>query len=208
MGNDKGDYLDHAYGLETAEDTRRLYAGWAETYEAETAANGYVSPARCAAALAGAVDDLSAPLLDLGCGTGLSGVAFRAAGFTTIDGTDFSPEMLALAEAKAGVYRRLIPGDVTRPLPGAAGDYAQIAAVGVFSPAHAPPAMVDRAVAHLPPGGHFVFTLNDHALAEPGYQARVRALEAGGTAEVVFSEYGDHLPKRDLKALVTVLRRL
>ncbi len=57
-----------------------------------------------AAALAALVGDLDAPLLDLGCGTGLSGEAFMSAGFSVIDGTDFSETMIAVARNKPGLY--------------------------------------------------------------------------------------------------------
>jgi hypothetical protein len=59
---------------------------------------GYATPARLAEALAAHVPDRTAPLLDFGCGTGLSGQALRAAGFTTLDGTDITPGMLEKAE--------------------------------------------------------------------------------------------------------------
>ena len=206
-GADKG-FLDRAYDLEGAEATKALYKDWAESYEAEVRANGYVTPARCAEALAGQVPDKAAPLLDLGCGTGLSGEAFKAAGFATIDGTDFSEEMLAYARRKPDLYRTLVRGDLTNPLPAKPGDYAHIAAVGVFSPGHGPPEMIDQVMALLPPGGCFVFSLNDHALADPDYEGRMRAVVEAGTAEIVFREYGDHLPKQDLKAAVCVLRKL
>lgn len=201
-------FLDRAYELQDAEKTRAFYEEWAATYEAETLANGYVTPGRCAAALADCVADRGAPLLDLGCGTGLSGLAFRDAGFTCIDGTDFSQEMLACARTKDGLYRNLISGDLNEPLPGAPGDYGNIAAVGVFSPGHAPPEMIDAVMERLPVGGCFVFSLNDHALAIPGYERHMDALVGGGRAEVAFREYGDHLPKRAIGAVVCVLRRV
>lgn len=206
-GNDEV-FLDRAYGLEDAENTKDFYKEWAATYEAETRANGYVTPTRCAAALAALATDKSAPLLDLGCGTGLSGKAFSDVGFTTIDGSDFSAEMLAYARTKQGVYRTLILGDLNNPLPGAPGEYANIAAVGVFSPGHAPPEMIDEVMSKLPAGGCFVFSLNDHALEIPGYQRHMDELVDSGKAEVAFREYGDHLPKREIKAEVVVLRRL
>ena len=206
-GNDEG-FLDRAYGLEDPENTKGFYKEWAATYEAETRANGYVTPSRCAVALAKLATDKSAPLLDLGCGTGLSGEAFSDIGFTTIDGSDFSEEMLAYARTKQGVYRTLILGDLNNPLPGAPGDYANIAAVGVFSPGHAPPEMIDEVMSKLPAGGCFVFSLNDHTLEIPGYQQHIDRLVESGEAEVTFREYGDHMPKREIKAMVVVLRRL
>ncbi len=200
-------FLQRAYDLDGGEATQALYSDWAATYEAEVRANGYVTPSRCAVALAAHAADVAAPLLDLGCGTGLSGEAFRAAGFATIDGTDFSDAMLAHARTKPGVYRRLTRGDLTTPIPAEPGDYANMSAVGVFSPSHAPAAMIETAISLLPPGGCFVFSLNDHALEDASYREVVDGLAAAGTAQPVFDEYGDHLPGIDLKAAVIVLRR-
>jgi predicted TPR repeat methyltransferase len=203
----KTGFLDTVYGIETQDDTRRLYRDWAETYDDEVLGAGYASPGRVAAAMANAVKDRTAPLLDLGCGTGLSGEAFRQAGFTTVDGTDFSEEMLESAKAK-GVYRSLFKGDLSRPIPAEPGDYADIAAVGVFSPSHAPAEMIDQVMDLLPKGGCFGFTLNDHALDEKIYEERTELLVAQGTCEIAFKQYGDHLPERDLKSMVYVLRKL
>jgi predicted TPR repeat methyltransferase len=204
--NGQGKFFERAYDLADAEQTRRLYDEWAASYDEELRAAGYASPARTAAAMAAAVADRSAPLLDLGCGSGLSGEAFRAAGFTLIDGTDFSAEMLAVAASK-GVYRELFQGDLNTPIPARPGSYANAAAVGVFSPTHAPAAMIDAVVALLPPGGCFGFSLNDHALAEPVYEERIGDLVDGGAVEVVSGEYGDHLPQIGLKAKIYVLRK-
>jgi len=73
MPNERKGFLERAYGLDDAESTRDFYRDWAATYDEEIRANGYATPRRCAAALAGLVEDTSAPLHDLGCGTGLSG---------------------------------------------------------------------------------------------------------------------------------------
>ena len=207
MGDQDKGFLDNAYTVETPEQTKAFYNDWAATYEAEIKANGYATPTRCAEALAALASDKTAPVLDLGCGTGLSGEALRAAGFTAIDGTDFSEEMLAHADRKPGLYRELTRGDLTRPLPAEPGQYTHVAAIGVFSPSHAPAAMVDRVLELLPSGGLFVFSLNDHTLEDPSYEERVDAAAADGTADVVFREYGEHLPGHGLKALVYVLRK-
>lgn len=208
MASDERTFLDEVYGVEDAETTRSLYADWAATYDDETRAAGYVTPGRCAGALADAVDDLSAPIHDLGCGTGLSGEALKAAGFSTVDGSDFSQAMLDFAHTKEGVYRSLMLADMNNPLPFAAGEYAHVAAVGVFSPGHAPPETIDDVMDRLPVGGCFVFSMNDHALEIPGYQQHIDALVQAGRAETAFREYGDHLPKHGLKSMVVVLRRL
>ena len=203
---DESGHLGGAYRLESKDETRAFYADWAKTYDAEVRANGYASPARCAAALAEHAADRTAPVLDIGCGTGLSGEALRAAGFTTIDGTDFSDEMLAVAREK-GIYRALKKGDVEEPLPAKPGEYANIAIVGVFSPGHAPASLIDEALALLPPGGLLVFTLNDHALEDPSYMARVMELVDGGAAELLVREHGPHLPKIGMESTVILLRK-
>ncbi len=208
MGSEHGGgFLDDAYDLDGSAATKDFYGEWARTYEEEVRANGYVTPQRCAAALAANATDTGAPLLDLGCGTGLSGEAFRAAGFAVVDGTDFSAEMIAYARAKPDLYRSLVLGDLTRPIPAEPGEYANVAAVGVFSPGHAPAAMLDAVLALLDQDGCFVFSLNDHALADPSFEARIAANVDAGIAEVAFQEYGDHLPGRGLRASVYVLRR-
>jgi SAM-dependent methyltransferase len=61
-------------------------------------------------------------VLDLACGTGRIGAWLRARGVQRLDGLDFTPEMLARAEAKR-IYDRLIQADMlTTGLPSAAYD--------------------------------------------------------------------------------------
>ena len=105
-------FLDKAYGARDAAETRKLYDDWAASYEAELGENGYATPGRCAAALAKYIPDASRPVLDFGCGTGLSGLAFRAAGFSTIDGVDLTDEMMEQARA-TGAYRDLRRADMS-----------------------------------------------------------------------------------------------
>ena len=199
-------FLDRAYEADTAEGTRALYDEWSATYEAEVAENGYATPGRVAEALAGALPDRGAALLDIGCGTGLSGLALRAAGFTTIDGGDVSAEMLARAEAK-GAYRSLRRIDPDAPLAGvAAGDYAAIVACGVIGAGAAPYSLFDACMGALASGGLFALSLNDHALADPASRAALdRWLPE--RAEPVFEEHGPHLPGIGLRSTVQILRR-
>lgn len=201
-------YLDKAYGLGDAESTRAFYADWAATYDAEVKANGYVTPDRCAKALAGALADPGAPILDIGCGTGLSGIALREAGFTTVDGTDLSQEMIDIATHRGDIYRELFLGLARDPLPIPPGQYDNAAAIGVFSPGHAPPETMDIVMGFLPKGGCFVFSLNDHALEDPSYARKIEQVIADGTAEQAFREHGPHLPGIGLESTVIVLRKL
>ncbi|MEL6747930.1 MAG: methyltransferase domain-containing protein, partial [Pseudomonadota bacterium] len=170
-------------------------------------ANGYVTPTRCAEGLAVSAMRKTDPVFDIGCGTGLSAQALKALGFTCIDGTDLSPDMLALAE-ETGLYRQLYLGDLETPLNAGAGDYINMTAVGVFSPGHAPATLIDVVINRLPPGGCFVFSLNDHALADASYEAAIDRIITTGQAQRVIATYGPHLPAQNLRAQVCVLRRL
>ena len=143
----------------------------------------------------------------MGCGTGLSGKAFRDKGFTKVDGSDFSSEMLRIAESKK-VYRHLTLSTDEKPLNFDKNIYFHAAAVGVFSPLHASPKMIEEMLKVSKIGCFFVFSLNDHALANPQYEDKIRYLSDSGTAKVVFKEYGEHLPKIKLSAMIYVLQRV
>lgn len=199
-----GKFLDNAYTVDPASGARGLYDAWAASYDAEIAENGYATPRRCAAALARYASDTAGAVLDFGCGTGLSGLALRAAGFSRIDGVDLSPEMLAQA-AEKGCYQSLAPIADDIPLPN--GPHAAVAAVGVIGPGHAPPETLDRLLAHLDPGGLMVFSLNDATREDPAFEARLTAQIDTGLARLLLREHGPHLPGRGLNATVYVIEK-
>lgn len=200
-------FLDRVYGISAPDEVRTIYDDWAPTYDAEIAANGYATPARCAAALATLLSDPAAPILDFGCGTGLSGLALRALGFSVIDGTDLSGRMLETARAR-NVYRELAQNAPGAPLDPLKDRYRAIAAVGVISPGAGPPTLTGELLALLPKGGLLAFSLNDHALGDPAYEAVVSRLIDTGTARQRFRDYGDHLPGRGMNSAVIVLEAL
>jgi len=201
------DQLHHAYRVESLDETRAFYQGWAASYDAEIAKNGYATPRRCAIALARFSPDLCAPVLDFGCGTGLSGVALRNAGFRAIDGCDISSKMLKKARARDGVYRKLRLSNPDAPLSFPSGSYAHIAAMGVIAAGHAPAETIDLVLAALTSGGLFVFSLNDHTLQDPAFEARIAENIDTGTARLLFKEHGDHLPGIGLQSTVYVLEK-
>ena len=193
-------------GLTGGADTRDHYNAWAPSYDSDMKADGYVAPTRAAAALAAVVDAREAPLLELGCGTGLAGEALRAAGFSCIDGIDFAASMLERARAKA-IYRELIEADLGEGVAVAKGAYAHAAAVGVLSPGHAPAQVIDQVLSILPAGGCFVFSLSNRAAAVPDYKVRITENVDCGVADLMSREYGAYLPGSALKANLYVLRR-
>lgn len=170
------------------------------------AENGYVTPDRCAKALARFSQNMSAPILDFGCGTGLSGLALKLAGFETIDGLDLSSEMLSKAEAKK-VYRTLSVIEADAPLAHDPGDYAAIAAIGVIGAGAAPISVLHTLMRGLAPGGKLVLSFNDHALEDPKNEAGLNEWLDCGAATLLFREHGPHLPGIGLKATVYVIEK-
>ncbi|MEM7422315.1 MAG: class I SAM-dependent methyltransferase [Pseudomonadota bacterium] len=198
--------LDKIYDLVDRDDAKSLYGAWAQDYDRELSGNGYVTPDRCAAALASCTADLAGPVADFGCGTGLSGEALARAGFTCVDGYDLSSEMLTEAGKKA-VYRSLDTLDLSGPMDHLPGDaYAGVAAIGVLNAAFMPPETIDAMLGLLPSGGHMVCSLNDRQLADGRMETRILELTEYNVADLVFKEHGPHLPGRGLQSTVYVLR--
>ena len=200
-----GSFFDKVYGLDDVAETRALYDDWSKSYESEVADNGYATPARCAKALASAMPDITQPILDFGCGTGLSGLAFKLNGFALIDGVDLSADMLALAKAK-GIYRSLkqIEADDTLDSP---AQYAAVAAVGVIGAGAAPLSVLVALFDQMASGTFLCFSFNDHTLEDASFEGYVNDLIAGGHARLISRDYGDHLPGLNMKSVVYVLEK-
>lgn len=203
MGNG---YLDKVYAARDASQTRALYDDWSTSYDSEVGKNGYATPGRCAEALTRFSSDQTLPVLDFGCGTGLSGLALKLAGFATLDGVDLSEEMLAQARAKR-LYRNLDRIEPDVPLGFYPGTYAAIAAIGVIGAGAAPISVLDMLIKALDKGGLLVMSLNDHALQDRANEGRINEWTDCGAARLLFREHGPHLPGIDLKSNVYVLEK-
>jgi predicted TPR repeat methyltransferase len=199
------EYLRRVYDLETQDATDAYYSEWAATYDDEVTRQGYRSPQRCAEALAKFVP-ADRPVLDVGCGTGISGAALRAAGFADISGQDINAEMLELAK-RSGLYRETWVTDLATPFPFKPGTYAALAAIGVIGIGAAPASLLGEALDALAPGGHLVFSYNDHALEQPQFPQALDDALASHAATQVFCERGPHFEALGTHSNVYVLRR-
>ena len=192
-------------------ETRKLYADWADTYEDDVPTMSYATPDRVADALLRLGADVTQPALDFGCGTGLSGVALKKKGFSTVDGTDISPEMLSHAKDKTTpdgpLYRKLWLGAVGK-IDAKPGDYGIIVATGVISLGAAPPELLGVLLDALAPEGLLAFSYNDPTLLDNSYMRVLNELLSNGTATQIFRENGPHLSEKVTGSDVIVLRRI
>ena len=91
-------FLKTVYQVRDPDEVRDMYDRWAASYDTELIEeNGYAQPRRCAEMLSRHLPDRTAEILDIGCGTGLSGAALAEAGYGVVDGCDFSAAMLEKA---------------------------------------------------------------------------------------------------------------
>ncbi len=98
-------------------------------------------------------------ILDLGCGTGLCGIALRPFA-RRMDGVDLSPKMIANARER-NVYDHLEVADLTEYLDGCGRQYDVAAAGDVFVYIGELQPVFTAIRDHLRPGGAFVFTVEE-----------------------------------------------
>src|SRR4051812_23989641 len=139
-------------------------------------------------------------VLDLGCGTGLGGAAFRPF-CDWLVGVDISPGMIEQARAK-GLYDRLVVSELLEFLDAEAGashHLALAADVFVYCSDLAPIATAVAKV--LAPGGLFAFTVETHD--DPGVRLQGTLRYAHGAAHVRQAITAAGLELRQLAAAST-----
>ena len=167
------------YSTKDNEELTERYDEWASSYDDDLIAQEeYRAPAIAAEVLYRLVPK-EAKLLDAGAGTGLLGEVLAAAGYGDVVAIDLSQGMLDVAEAK-GVYRELRQMVLGEHLDFPTNVFDAVAAVGVFTAAHAPASSFQELVRVAKPGGHIVFTLSEQAYEESGFKEALELLESQG----------------------------
>ena len=160
--------LARNYADLATDDQRVVYRLWADSYvRVLIEVLGYVAPQEAVNAFIRRVPDRTAPVLDMGCGTGLAGKLLDQAGYDHIDGIDLSPEMLEKAAA-LNVYRQLWEGDLTavidvQPI------YQALICVGVFSHKPDQPFLIPKLLDCVLPGGLVMATVNGKGWQDIGW---------------------------------------
>lgn len=201
--------FDAAYSLETNEQTQEHYKSWAETYDREVAEdNRYAQPERVASLLKKLQPNHDCHILDAGCGSGLSGFAINQAGYTKIDGCDFSPEMLKKCLEKE-CYDHLFEGNLNCGQPDISdASYDVVTCVGVFSFGHVFPDACDDLLRILRPGGLLIIAVNQPYWEQGELAYKIDSLESQDKIRVVAREFGEHLPGHNVKGWVIALEKV
>jgi len=192
-------------------EVRALYDAWADRYDGDLDAWDYRTPADVAELLRNAEPDV-ARVLDVGCGTGRSGRALRAAGFTSIVGCDLSPNALTRAEA-TGAYERVVEVDLQQlPTPFADDAFDALNCVGVLTYLPDTEATLREFFRLVRPGGTIAFSQREDVWAERDCAELIVRLVAEGACEALhISEPRPYLPKSDemgdVGAVLCVLRK-
>jgi predicted TPR repeat methyltransferase len=127
-------------------------------------------------------------VLDLGCGTGLSGAVLRGLA-RQLTGIDLSPRMLAHARGR-GLYDRLIEGDIVPVLAGLGTNFDLVAAADVFVYFGDLEALLASAARALRPGGWLAFSVESLSAGEYHLQPTGRYAHAPAYIGVLAQRHG------------------
>lgn len=140
--------------------TKELFNNYADHFDNELLGNlGYRTPQLLFDAVTKFIDnDRMFDILDLGCGTGLAGLAFSRHIGDQLVGVDLAPRMLAKARER-GLYTDLVPGDVCQAMDQIKSSFDLILAADVFVYIGKLEEVFSRVAGQLNPGGLFAFSI-------------------------------------------------
>jgi SAM-dependent methyltransferase len=171
--------LSEAYAVETPDDSIQLYKDWADTYDQDfVAAKGYVGYLNTARFFLEQKDRADGPVLDVGCGTGVVGIALRDGGVAVVDGIDISQAMLDQARGKKAqdgspAYTNLIQADLTETIAIESDTYAGIVSAGTFTHGHLGPESLDELWRVAAPGAVCSIAINAAHFDGQGFASKI-----------------------------------
>ncbi len=197
-----------AYSARTPADLKKLYADWAESYDADHEKVGFFGHKLTAEVLARYLTRHDvARILDAGAGTGAAGEALHALGFRDMTALDLSAEMLEVARKKQ-IYRRTLVADLSMPIDAFAQDRFDAAVmVGVFSYGQAPKEALNEVLRLVRPGGVIALTMRTdfHRDNAMGVRGRMEELEEAGAWRMLErTDPAQYLPQKDPDAMFQV----
>lgn len=203
--------LENAYALQSPDDNRTYYDGFAATYDTDFAQGlGWDYPRAIARIWRAHASSSDVPVADIGCGTGYVAAELGLPP-EAIDGMDISPEMLAIARGK-GLYRSLQEIDLTGPLDALGTDYGAVVSAGTFTHGHLGPDPLAALLSIARPGALFVIGVNQQHFQTRGFAPVLTALVHEGRIDppqiqaIRMYSRNDHAHAEDL-ALVLRYRK-
>ena len=140
---------------------RKLFDPYAQTFDEDLVGQlRYRVPEQLLEAILSVAPGRQFDILDLGCGTGLCGEAFRSVS-KSMAGVDLSPAMIANADAR-GIYDRLITADLDEAMRASENSFDLILAADVFIYVGDLCDVFASAGRALRSGGLFAFSLERH----------------------------------------------
>ena len=151
-------YLQRVYSATDNRELKEAYDQWADKYDANVTAFGYMTPAVAAGLFGKYVTPETTPILDAGAGTGLMGSILDSLGYRGQVGIDISTGMLNKASER-GVYKDLHQMVLGEKLDFPSDYFGACQSIGVFTAGHAPACAFDELVRILCVGGYIIFSL-------------------------------------------------
>ncbi len=192
-------------GSTSSAEVKKTYDDWAAGYDDSMAGWDYRAPNQAAAYLRAEMPPASL-ILDAGCGTGLTGAALRAAGFTgPIDGIDLSSPSLKLAD-KLSVYRALDVANLQAlPLPIADDSYDALICIGVMTYVSDTEGVLREFARIIRSGGRVLVTQRDDLFHSRAYGQTFKAL-ADVFSDITTTNPQPYLPENpDFGAAIKVI---
>ena len=181
-------------GSTDSDEVARYYDEWAATYNQSLEEWEYTAPEHAAGMLK-KYSEHRGPVLDAGCGTGLTGAALRRAGFQPLVGTDISPASVEQARA-ASLYDEVTVVDLQQlPLPFGDDQFSAVNCVGVLTYIDKREELLREFARVTRPGGLLAFTHRSDLAREQNFQHLLDTLETGGLfKKIEVSEPSPYLP--------------
>ena len=198
---------DRVLNATDKQDLASAYGEWAADYDKDLVDEmGYVAPVLTCRLLQQYVHDPQAQILDAGCGTGLVGQALAEAGYSNLEGLDYSKDMLEQARRK-NVYRALHQGDLTARLDLPGDCFDAVVSVGTFTCGHVGPEGLGELIRVTRPGGCICFTVREQAWEEDAYRPVMEELEQSGAWTRVEVKAIDYIPREGARCMACIYRK-
>ena len=171
-------------GSEVYIDPELHYDDWADSYEKDLLEEyGYCAHEIGAKALAETQIPFDAPILDVGCGTGLAGLELSRFGYTEIDGLDVSAGMLEHARNQ-GVYKKLFQKRIGVDNLSELSSYQGLLCIGSFGLGHMEEEDIIRLLDLTATNAYIVIFMNAEPFHAQNYESTIKQLILDGVWKV------------------------